>query len=136
MHDSCHWQEWVGHTTKQLLIFQLDCLFNNLGGLRPPRWLNKTVLLNRSITITYYPDISNTLRPDFTSQLVHGLAFGIPKFYIAPYDKINHGLVNLSSNCDVKSGLKVDKATEPDGISQRMLKRLFFIISHSFMFAI
>ena len=44
-------------------------------------------------------------RPDFTSQLVHRLAFGIPKFYIAPYDKINHRLVNLSSSCDVKSGL-------------------------------
>ena len=46
--------KWEGHTTKQLLIFQLDCLFNNLGGLRPPRWLNKTVSLNRSITITYF----------------------------------------------------------------------------------
>ena len=43
MHESCHWQKWVGHTTKQLLIFQLDCLFNNLRGLRPPWWLNKTV---------------------------------------------------------------------------------------------
>ena len=43
----------MDHTTKQLLIFQLDCLFNNLGGLCPPRWLNKTVSLNRSITITY-----------------------------------------------------------------------------------
>ena len=40
------------------------------------------------------------------SKLVHGLAFGIPKFYIAPYDKINHGLFNLSSNCDVKSSLR------------------------------
>ena len=40
------------------------------------------------------------------SKLVHELAFGTPKFYIAPYDKINHGLVNVSSNCDVKSGLK------------------------------
>ena len=46
-----------------------------------------------------------TLRPDFTSKLVHVLAFGTPKFYIAPYDKIKHELVNLSSNCDVKSGL-------------------------------
>ena len=45
------------------------------------------------------------LRPDFTSKLVHVLAFGTPKFYIAPYDKIKHQLVNLSSNCDVKSGL-------------------------------
>ena len=42
------------------------------------------------------------------SNLVHGLAFGTPKFYIAPYDKINHGLVNLSCNCDVKSGLMPD----------------------------
>ena len=47
------------------------------------------------------------LRPDFTSKLVHVLAFGTPKFYIAPYDKIKHELVNLSSNCDVKSGLSL-----------------------------
>ena len=47
------------------------------------------------------------LRPDFTSKLVHVLAFGTPKFYIAPYDKIKHELVNLSSNCDVKSGLRL-----------------------------
>ena len=39
------------------------------------------------------------------SKLVRELAFGTPKFYIAPYDKINHGLVNMSSNCDVKTGL-------------------------------
>ena len=49
----------------------------------------------------------NNLRPDFTSNLVYGLAFEIPKFYIAPYDKINSGLVKLSSNCDVKSGLRL-----------------------------
>ena len=48
-----------------------------------------------------------SLRPDFTSKLEHGLAFGTPKFYIAPYDKISHGLVNLSSNYDVKSGLSL-----------------------------
>ena len=47
------------------------------------------------------------LRPDFTSKFVHVLAFGTPKFYIAPYDKIKHELVNLSSNCDVKSGLSL-----------------------------
>ena len=46
-------------------------------------------------------------RPDYTSKLVHVLAFGTPKFYIAPYDKIKHELVNLSSNCDVKSGLNL-----------------------------
>ena len=50
--------------------------------------------------------ISMFLRPDFTSKLEHVLAFGTPKFYIAPYDKIKHELVNLSSNCDVKSGLR------------------------------
>ena len=49
----------------------------------------------------YFP-----LRPDFTSKLVYGLAFGTPKFYIAPYDKIKHELVNLCCNCDVKLGLK------------------------------
>ena len=47
-----------------------------------------------------------TLRPDFTSKLEHGLTFGTPKFYIAPCDKINHRLVNLSCSCDVKSGLR------------------------------
>ena len=50
---------------------------------------------------------SVAFRLDFTSKLVYGLTFGTPKFYIAPYDKINHGLVNLSSNCDVKSGLSL-----------------------------
>ena len=39
--------------------------------------------------------MSFSLRTDFTSKLVHGLALGIPKFYIAPYAKINHALVNL-----------------------------------------
>ena len=53
-----------------------------------------------------------TFRPDFTSKLIHVLAFGTPKFYIAPYDKIKRELVNLSSNCDVKSGLRMP-ATKP-----------------------
>ena len=48
--------------------------------------------------------IDERLRPDFTSNLVHGLAVGTPKVDIAPYDKINHGFLNLNSNCDVKSG--------------------------------
>ena len=46
-------------------------------------------------------------RPDCTSNLVLGLAFGTPKFYIVPYGKIKRELVNLSSNCDVKSGLSM-----------------------------
>ena len=51
--------------------------------------------------------VDTNLRPDFTSKLVHVLAFGTPKFYIAPYDKIKHEFVNLSSNCDVKSDLRL-----------------------------
>ena len=47
------------------------------------------------------------LRPNFTSKLVPELAFGTPKFYVAPYDKIKHELIKLSSNCDVKSGLRL-----------------------------
>ena len=47
------------------------------------------------------------------SKLVHVLAFGTPKFYIAPYDKIKHELVNLSSNCDVKSGLRDAGSASP-----------------------
>ena len=58
-----------------------------------------------SIYVNTWPDAR--LRPDFTSKLEHVLAFGTPKFYIAPYDKIKHELVNLSSNCDVKSGLRL-----------------------------
>ena len=46
-------------------------------------------------------------RPDFTSKLVHGLAFGTPKFYIAPFDKITigelHYLVTVSSIIQVKT---------------------------------
>ena len=37
-----------------------------------------------------------TLRHDFKSTLVLGLEFGTPKFYIAPYGKINHGFVKVS----------------------------------------
>ena len=47
----------------------------------------------------YFALALNSLRPDFTSKLEHGLAFGTSKFYIAPY---------LSCNCDVKSGLRAD----------------------------
>ena len=42
-------------------------------------------------------------RTDFTSNLVRLLAFGTPKFYIAPYGKINRELINMSSSCDAKS---------------------------------
>ena len=35
-------------------------------------------------------DVKSDLRPNFTSKLEHGLAFGTLTFYIAPYDKIKH----------------------------------------------
>ena len=54
---------------------------------------------------------SNRFRP---SKLVHGLAFGTPKFYIAPYDKINHGLIYLSYICDMKSGFREEIYTSGD----------------------
>ena len=43
----------------------------------------------------------------FHVEVSTGSSIWTPKFYIAPYDEINHGHVNLSSNCDVKSGLRV-----------------------------
>ena len=59
----------------------------------------------------HYRSYMRGLRPDFTSKLVHGLAFGTSKFYLAAYGKINTGLVNQSSNCDVKSGFRSIKTT-------------------------
>ena len=76
------------------------------------------------------------VRPDFTSKLIHVLAFGTPKFYIAPYDKIEHKLVNLSSNCDVKSGLRLVRNTsEWELISNRVCRSEAFysFIQHCFM---
>ena len=63
---------------------------------------DKLLMKQDKLHLTYF----FPLRPDFTSNLVHGLAFRTPKFYIAPYGKINHG---LSCNCDMKSGLRVHR---------------------------
>ena len=78
-------------------------------------WLIATFICLLNVTGILFSLIG--LRPDFTSKLVHVLVFGTPKFYIAPYDKIKHKLVNLSSNCDVKSGLSHKKnqaVSKPD----------------------
>lgn len=40
------------------------------------------------------------------SDLVHRLALETPEFYISPFGKINHRLVNLSYNFEVKSELE------------------------------
>ena len=63
----------------------------------------------------------SSLSLEFTPNLVHGLAFGTTKFYIAPYGKIKHGLGNLSYNCDVKSALKVI-STKADTANQTNVK--------------
>ena len=45
------------------------------------------------------------------SNFVNGLAFRTPKFCIPSYGKINHRLLNLSYDCDVKLDLSIDKPT-------------------------
>ena len=62
------------------------------------------------------------LRPDFTSNLVCGLAFRTPKIYIAPHSKINLELVNLGYNCDVESG--------PSGSGEEVESNPFAIFSN------
>ena len=66
----------------------------------------KVTLFNMFSPVRFHNTTNPTLRSDFTSKFVHGLAFGTPKFYIEPYGEINQGLDNLSYNCDVKSDLK------------------------------
>ena len=52
-----------------------------------------------------------SLRHNFRLKLVRKLGFGTPKYYIAPYNKVNQELVNLSYSCDVKSDLKDSDGT-------------------------
>ena len=47
------------------------------------------------------------------SNLVHRLALGTLKVYIVPYGKVSHQLVNLSYDCDMKSGLSLFFCTTP-----------------------
>ena len=77
-------------------------------------WLLHTVLATstheyqketRNVAGKSAENYCKTLRPDFTSKLVHRLAYGTPKFYIISYDTINRKLVNLSCDCSVKLGL-------------------------------
>ena len=70
---------------------------------------NKAVLFLQtySFSFQYCVKYFRCLRPDFSSNLVHGLAFGTPKLYIAPCGKTNHELISLSYYCDVKSGLSM-----------------------------
>ena len=54
------------------------------------------------------------------SDLVHRLALETPEFYISPFGKINHRLVNLSYNCDVKSGLRFRTKNDKNRIISEM----------------
>ena len=78
---------------------------------------------------SYSPTTKYRIRADFTSKLVHVLPFGTPKFYIAPYDKIKHELVNLSSNCDVKSGLVSQKEKKIHVVSDKELIQICLLSS-------
>ena len=71
----------------------------------------KRTISVRAIEVLLY-FIPMTLKSDFTSNLVYELAFGTPKFFIAPYGKINHRFVNLSCNCDVKLGLTLENTNK------------------------
>ena len=85
-----------------------SCGPSDLPSLLAPHLSNnyrKNICVGNGITLCIM-HIIITLRPDFTPNLVHGLAIGTPKFYMVPYGKINHGLVYMSSNCDMKLGLR------------------------------
>ena len=72
-------------------------------------------------------NLFHPLRPDFMSKLVHGLAFWTPKFYITPkYDKINHGVVNVRYNCNVKSGLSA-KSQATEFMPAKLKKKKYFV---------
>ena len=64
-----------------------------------------SLVLNNRALILFTVIYGKLKHNPFGFELI-ALAFGIPKFYIAPYDKIKHELVKVSSNCDVKSGLR------------------------------
>ena len=85
-------------------LLAITCIIGQLNDLDQRR---PTLLGCCTFDYFLFSALFGALRPDFTAKLEHGLAFGTPKVYIAPYDKINHVhvLVNLSCNCDVKSGL-------------------------------
>ena len=64
----------------------------------------------------------------------YAYAFGTPKFYIAPYDKIKHELVKLSSNCDVKSGRSLSFTTRALCACSRCGGQLVYIFSLAYLF--
>ena len=83
--------------TRKMSYTRLHCCKLTYFGL----CYNNTMLIN--VVIKYFSP-----RPEFTSQLVHRLAFGTTICYIESWEQINHGLAKLSYNCGVKSGLMSD----------------------------
>ena len=74
------------------------------------RKLKINLIVSENVSSYFLCTLTNASeqRPEFTSVLLHGLAFGTPKYYIAPYGKTNHGLVNLSYTCDMKSAQRLE----------------------------
>ena len=75
------------------------------------KWVDSEVLSLHS-EHQFLQILSSSLRPNFTSSYVQGLAFETPKFYIVLYGEINHSLINLSYNCDMKSGLRLTRLSD------------------------
>ena len=57
----------------------------------------------------------------FHVELITRISIRNTKFYSAPYGKINHGLVNLSYNCDMISGLRSVAQLKIKGATQMLL---------------
>ena len=118
-HVGCHWPDSVGHTTRQLLIFNSIVWFNNLGGICPSRWLNKSASLNRSQMLTsshatfYVTKISS---PHRLIQLIYRQSCNLIYFKICQWvqDLFNiHSYTELSDfrkiNCFKKSEVSVER---------------------------
>ena len=57
------------------------------------------------VIMTIFILLHSTLRPNFTLNLVHRLAFGTPKFYIVPNGKTDCRFVNLSYKYNLNLGI-------------------------------
>ena len=92
--DSCVVVETAVCTHFSVTIVHRSCQIQHTSnGVVSSRWGNKMRLsFSTLFTASLYHICS--LRTDFSSNLLHGFAFGTPKVYmIAPYGKINNLLI-------------------------------------------
>ena len=98
--------------TLENTAFRSDFTSNLVHGTKNLHYLKYDDINHGLVNLSSNCDVKSGLSHDFTSYLVHGLAFGTPKFYIASYDKINHELVILCCNCDVTVNCHVTVTTQ------------------------